>query len=60
MRSFSKSAGCAVTGTVTSTIWDGRNAAHALVPPGTYTIEGVVTDAAGNVSAVGRGSVVAQ
>jgi hypothetical protein len=60
VRSFSKSAGCAVTGTVTSTIWDGRNAARALVPPGTYTIEVVVTDAAGNVSAVGRGSVVAQ
>ena len=45
---------------MTSTIWDGRNAARALVPPGTYTIEVVVTDAAGNVSAVGRGSVVAQ
>jgi subtilisin family serine protease len=60
VRSFSKSAGCAVTGTVTSTVWDGRNAARALVPPGTYTIEVVVTDAAGNVSAVGRGSVVAQ
>ena len=60
VRSFSKSAGCAVGGTVTSTIWDGRNAAHALVPPGTYTIEVVVTDAAGNVSAVGSGSVVAQ
>ena len=60
VRSFSKSAGCAVTGTVTSTMWDGRNAAGTLVPPGTYTIEVVVTDAAGNVSAVGRGSVVAQ
>jgi len=30
------------------------------VPPGPYTIEVVVTDAAGNVSAVGHGSVVAQ
>ena len=60
MRSFSKNAGCAVAGTVTSTPWDGNNAAHGLVPPGTYTIEVVVTDAAGNVSAVGRGSVVAQ
>jgi hypothetical protein len=60
VRSLSKSAGCAAAGTVTSTIWDGRNAAHALVPPGTYTIEVVVTDAAGNASAVGLGSVVAQ
>jgi hypothetical protein len=60
VRSFSKNAGCAVAGTVTSTIWDGRNAAHALVPPGTYTIDVVVTDAAGNVSGTGHGSVVAQ
>ena len=35
-----------------------QNAARALVPPGTYTIEVVVTDAAGNVSAVGRGTWV--
>jgi hypothetical protein len=60
VKSFSKSAGCAVTGTVTSTVWDGRNAARVLVPPGTYTIEVVVTDRAGNASAVVRGNVVAQ
>jgi hypothetical protein len=59
VRSFSKSAGCAAGGTVTSTIWDGRNAARALVPPGTYSIEVVATDAAGNASAIGVGSVVA-
>jgi hypothetical protein len=60
VRSFSKSAGCAVAGTVTSTVWDGRNAARALVPPGTYTIEVIVTDLAGNASAIARGTVVAQ
>jgi hypothetical protein len=60
VRSFGKNAGCAVAGTVTSTVWDGRNATRALVPPGTYTIEVVVTDLAGNASATVRGTVVAQ
>ena len=60
VKTFSKNAPCSVGGTLTSTIWDGRNTAHALVPPGTYTIEVVVTDVAGNASAVARGSVVAQ
>jgi hypothetical protein len=40
--------------------WDGRNGAHALVPPGTYSIEIIATDLAGNTSATGRASVVAQ
>jgi flagellar hook assembly protein FlgD len=60
VKSFSKSAGCAVGGTVTSTAWDGRNAARALVPPGTYTIDVIVTDKAGNASTAARGTVVAQ
>jgi hypothetical protein len=60
VRSFSKSAGCPVSGTVTSTTWDGRNASGTLVSPGTYTIEVVVTDQAGNGSAVASGSVVVQ
>ncbi len=60
VKSFSKSAGCAVSGTVTSTAWDGRNTARALVPPGTYTIDVIVTDQAGNASPAARGTVVAQ
>ena len=60
MRSFSKTALCAVAGTLSSVAWDGRNAARTLVPPGTYTIEVVATDTAGNSSAIVRGSVVAQ
>jgi hypothetical protein len=60
VRSFGKKAKCPAGGTLTSTIWDGRNAGGALVPPGTYTIEVIVTDLAGNPSAVARASVVAQ
>jgi hypothetical protein len=60
VRSFGKAVRCAAAGNVTSTVWDGRNAARALVPPGTYTIEVIVTDLAGNASAVVRGSVIAQ
>jgi hypothetical protein len=60
VRTFNKSAACAAAGSVTSTAWDGRNAVRALVPPGTYTIDVVVTDLAGNASAVARGTVVAQ
>ena len=60
VKTFSKNAPCSAGGTLTSTIWDGRTTAHALVPPGTYTIEVVVTDVAGNASAAARASVVAQ
>jgi hypothetical protein len=60
VKSFSKSAGCAVSGTVTSTAWNGKNTAGALVPPGTYTIDVIVTDLAGNASPAARGTVVAQ
>jgi hypothetical protein len=41
-------------------IWDGRNTARALVPPGTYTIEIIATDLAGNASTTGHGTVVAR
>lgn len=40
--------------------WDGRNAAGASVPAGTYTIEVAATDRAGNAGAVAQGSVVVQ
>jgi hypothetical protein len=60
VKSFSKSAGCAVSGTVTSTAWNGRNAAGAFVPPGAYTIDVIVTDQAGNASSAAQGTVVAQ
>ena len=60
VRSLTKTAPCPVAGAVTSVAWDGRNAARALVPPGTYSIEIVATDLAGNTSATGRASVVAQ
>jgi len=60
VKTFSKNVPCSAGGSLTSTTWDGRNTARALVPPGTYTIEVVVTDVAGNASAVGRASVVAQ
>jgi subtilisin family serine protease len=60
VKSFSKNAPCAVSGTVTSTAWNGRNAAGAFVPPGTYTIDVIVTDVAGNASPAVRGTVVAQ
>ena len=60
VRSLTKTAPCPAAGAVTSVAWDGRNAAHALVPPGTYSIEIIATDLAGNTSATGRASVVAQ
>ena len=60
VKTFSKSAQCPAAGSRTSTIWDGRNTARALVPPGTYTIEVTVTDRAGNASALARATVVAQ
>ena len=60
VRSLPKSAKCPAGGATASVRWDGRNTARALVPPGTYTIEVVATDLAGNTSAVGRGTVTAQ
>ena len=60
MRSLTKSAKCPAGGSTASVLWDGRNTARALVPPGTYTVEVVATDLAGNASAVGRGTVTVQ
>jgi hypothetical protein len=60
VKSLAKKVKCAPGGTLTSLPWDGRNASGALVPAGTYTIEVSATDAAGNLSAVGRATVVAQ
>ena len=60
VRTLPKPGLCAAAGTLTSVIWDGRNTARALVPPGTYTIEIIATDQAGNVAAAGHGTVVAQ
>ena len=54
VRSLTKTAPCPAAGAVTSVAWDGRNAARALVPPGTYGIEIIATDSAGNTSATGR------
>jgi hypothetical protein len=59
-RSFAKTAKCPAAGALTSVAWDGRNAARALVPRGTYSVEIVATDQAGNPSAPGRISVVVQ
>jgi hypothetical protein len=60
VRSLVKSVLCPAAGAVASVAWDGRNTARALVPPGTYTIEVIATDVAGNASAAAHGSVVAQ
>lgn len=48
---------CPPGGATTSVGWDGRNAAGALVPAGTYTIEAKATDHAGNTGVVARGTV---
>ena len=60
IRTLPKSGLCAPAGTLTSVIWDGRNTARALVPAGTYTIEIVASDLAGNAAPAVRASVVAQ
>jgi len=60
VRKLTKTASCPAGGRVTSVGWNGKNAGGALVTAGTYTIEVVATDAAGNASAAARGTVVAQ
>jgi subtilisin family serine protease len=60
VRTLTKSSPCPAGGAKASVGWDGRNTARAPVPPGTYTIEVVATDLAGNTSAAGRGTVTAQ
>jgi hypothetical protein len=60
MRKLPKTAKCPAGGAVSSVSWNGKNASGALVAAGTYTIEVVATDAAGNGSAVARGTVVMQ
>jgi hypothetical protein len=60
VKSIARTVTCPAAGATTSVVWDGRNAAGARVPPGTYTIEVTATDRAGNAGAVARGSVVAQ
>jgi hypothetical protein len=60
IRTLPRSGLCAAAGTLNSVIWDGRNTARALVPPGAYTIEIIATDRAGNASTAARGTVVAQ
>jgi hypothetical protein len=60
VRSLPKTAKCPAAGAATSVAWDGRDAARAPVPPGTYSIEIIATDAAGNTSSTGRASVIAQ
>ena len=51
---------CPPAGATTSVTWDGRGAAGARVPAGTYTIEVTATDRAGNAGPVARGTVAAQ
>jgi hypothetical protein len=60
VRKLTKTASCPAGGTMTSVGWNGKNTAGALVTAGTYTIEIVATDKAGNVSAAARATVVAQ
>ena len=60
VRGLTKSVKCPTGGSAASVLWDGRNTARALVPPGTYTIEVVATDLAGNTSPVGRDTVIVQ
>jgi subtilisin family serine protease len=60
VRTLVKTVLCPAAGALASVAWDGRNAARALVPPGTYTIDVTATDLAGNTSAVARGTVIAQ
>ena len=60
VRSFTETAKCPAGGAVTSVAWDARNAARALVLAGTYTIDVITTDSAGNTSAAGRARVVGQ
>ncbi len=60
VKSIARTATCPAGGATTSVAWDGRNAASALVPHGTYTIEVAVTDRADNAGAVAQGTVVVQ
>lgn len=60
VKSMTKTVTCPPGGATTSVTWDGRNAAGASVPAGTYTIEVAATDRAGNAGAVAQGSVVVQ
>jgi hypothetical protein len=60
VKSFAKKVKCPAGGALTSLAWDGRNGSRALVPAGTYTIEVIATDLAGNTSTAARATVVAQ
>ena len=60
VRRLAKTAKCPAGGAASSVGWNGKNTAGALVPAGTYTIEIVTTDTAGNTSAASRATVVAQ